>query len=122
MTDALDPAALNRLQDLERSSGKHGLMQQIVDAFFADIPVKLQALSRGLEQNDMDSVSMAAHGLKGSCYYVGAGRLGELCAGVEAAADTGDLHHATTGVAALERQSQAFRKAVDEWMDKNSPT
>lgn len=122
MTDTLDPAALTGLQELERSSGNHGLMQRVVDAFFADIPVKLQDLSRGLEQENMDSVSMAAHGLKGSCYYVGASRLGELCAGVESAADTGDFHRAATGVAALERQSRAYLKAVDEWMDKKSPT
>ncbi|MEX2588476.1 MAG: Hpt domain-containing protein [Actinomycetota bacterium] len=113
---------MRELQNLELSSGKSGLMQRIIDTFFADVPVKLDALRRGLAQNDMDAVGMAAHTLKGGCPYVGAIRLYELCEAVEAAAAAGDPEGAAQGSDRIESEVPVLRRSIDDQFNPPGPS
>lgn len=89
-------------------------MQRIIDAFFADAPVKIRALRAGLEGRDGEAVSMAAHTLKGGCGYVGALRLYELCEEVEAAIAVGDFGAAAKSTDRIDREVPVLRQSVDQ--------
>ena len=56
---------------------------------------------------------MAAHTLKGGCWYVGAVRLGELCALLEEDAESENLIDAAASVAGIEAELVALREAME---------
>jgi len=59
--------------------------------FLGGTPGRIEALAVALERGDRESVKEKAHVLRGSCGMIGARRLTELCAQIEAgAADTPD--------------------------------
>lgn len=88
-------------------------MQRIIEAFFADVPAKLDAFRAGLADADGEAVSRTAHTLKGGCPYVGAVRLYELCEAVETAIAAGDFDRAAAGVDQIDREVPALRRAID---------
>lgn len=89
-------------------------MQRIIDAFFADAPVKIRALRAGLAGREGEAASMAAHTLKGGCGYVGATRLYELCEEVEAAIAAGDFDAAAEGADRMDREVPVLRRLIGQ--------
>jgi HPt (histidine-containing phosphotransfer) domain-containing protein len=61
----------------------------IIDAFLADTSRRLDALRQTLIRNDIAAIMREAHGLKGSCYNVGAQQLGDTCTELERLAPQG---------------------------------
>ena len=88
------------------------MTRRITTAFLTDAPVKINALREALAKSDHEAVSMAAHNLKGGCWYVGAERLAELCALLEDDAESGNLSHAAASVSGIETELEALREAV----------
>jgi HPt (histidine-containing phosphotransfer) domain-containing protein len=113
LTESLDPAALEKLRELERR-GNAGVVGRIVDAFLEDAPVKVDTLRRAVDDNDLVAVSMVAHTLKGGCGYVGATRLADLCAEVESAAESGDVTEAGAGIEAIEGELATLTGLLNE--------
>lgn len=113
LTESLDPAALEKLRGLERR-GAAGVVGRIVGVFLEDAPVKIDALRRAVDDNDLVAVSMVAHTLRGGCGYVGATRLAELCAVVESAAESGDVTEAGAGIAAIEAELATLTALLNE--------
>ena len=88
------------------------MTRRITTAFLTDAPVKINALREALAESDYEAVSMAAHNLKGGCWYVGAARLAELCALLEDDAESGNLSDAAASVSGIETELEALREAM----------
>lgn len=63
---------------------------------------------------------MAAHTLKGGCWYVGAKRLAELCELLEESAEAGDLTDVDAGVVGIENELVAVRAAIERALGTGS--
>jgi signal transduction histidine kinase/DNA-binding response OmpR family regulator len=91
--DALDPAALDMLRELQQS-GSESLLRTVVHAFLDSAPELLEDLETGLAQRSAERVQDAAHTLKSSSANVGATRLASLSREIEARARAGNLSQA----------------------------
>ena len=86
----IDRKKLEDLRKLERP-GNEGFLARIVGVFLADAEKRMREIGRGMQAADSEAVALAAHTLKGSCSYVGATHLSDLCRALEEAADRGTL-------------------------------
>jgi HPt (histidine-containing phosphotransfer) domain-containing protein len=83
------PLDAETISDL-RTEGD-GLFADLVDLFLADAPVGIQEISDAFAGNDLKTVGLLAHRLKGSALTFGARKLGELCQGLELAGKAGEV-------------------------------
>ena len=86
----VDHSKLDELRALDRP-GNEGFLARIATVFLDDAERRVQAMDKGLEEQDGSSIQMAAHALKGSCSYFGATQLAEMCRTMEERAEKGDL-------------------------------
>ncbi len=86
----LNPAALQRLQDLD-PSGSSRLVERVFKAFVDSIARLRPQLLRPLEAGDADGIRHVAHTLKSSSASIGAIKLSGLCADMEAMTRQGHL-------------------------------
>jgi len=84
-TGILDPAAL-----AETFGAFDSEAVAFVTAFAREVPGRVAALARALEESDPSAARHVAHALKGAALSVGAKRLGEIASGVQDALDQGD--------------------------------
>jgi HPt (histidine-containing phosphotransfer) domain-containing protein len=82
---ALDAEALAEIAQLERSV-RPGLLAQLVGLFEDTGALLLAELDAGLASADAPRIRAAAHSFKSTARNIGAVALGEVCAGIEAAA------------------------------------
>ncbi len=80
---------------LERFDGDEDLLQEVIDTFLADAPLKLSALEQALQAEDWDRMEARAHALKGNALTMAARSSAELCAKLEEAAKSGDANEAS---------------------------
>lgn len=90
MTTHVDLAKLEELRALQRP-GQEGFLNKIATVFLNDAQVRVAEIERAVQGNEAEAVVMAAHALKGSCSYLGAQRLGDLCSALEVQAESGEL-------------------------------
>jgi len=93
----LDPATLDELRQLSKITGSN-VLQQLVEAFLAELPQRVAALESALEANDLKALGRAAHAMR-SAAGMGATHYASLCAAVEAHA----LNNDAPGAKALAR-------------------
>jgi HPt (histidine-containing phosphotransfer) domain-containing protein len=86
----LDEAAIEVLRD-PGLGGDPEFLVEVVEAFLADTPPRLEVLRASLALGDGDGLGRAAHSLKGSSGNFGAARMQALCAGVERLGRAGRL-------------------------------
>lgn len=112
MTDAVvDRAKLAELRAVEQA-GKDGFLSRIVNLFLADARSRMADIRRAVPAQDSQAVAMAAHTLKGSCYYVGANRLATLCRQLEDMAGRGAVE--VEALAALEQELELVSEQLAE--------
>ncbi|MGE4503744.1 MAG: Hpt domain-containing protein [Desulfovibrionaceae bacterium] len=75
---------------LEKVGGDLELTVELLEAYSEDAPLRLQALARAVEAEDMEEAARAAHSLKGMSGVIRAERLAELALGMEVAGRKGD--------------------------------
>ncbi len=93
----LDPATMASL----RAKGE--LLPNLIDTVLAEMPEQLKLIADALARRACSDAAITAHSLKGTAKIFGAGRMAELAAGVEQAADAEETEQAT---AQLERLSE----------------
>ncbi len=93
---AIDVARLAALRQLGPDDGQ-GLLPALVDAFVTDSPRGLLAIRQAAAAGNSHDLEQAAHQLNGSAANIGATRVAELCARLEATARTS----ASGGTAAI---------------------
>lgn len=110
--DILDSRLLGQLQELHRHSGSD-FLQRVVATFLASALPAPAALRVALDAPNTHEASSIAHRLKGSSGSVGALRLSDLCAQIEASLDARDLDAATDLIGPLEAESRLVHLALD---------
>ena len=112
----LDPEALARLRELD-PNGENQLVQRVLKAFQTSAARLLPQLQTAREAGDRNTVRLVAHTLKSSSASIGAVRLSQLCAELEATIRNDDAADIEPGIvamaAALEAALQGIRRELD---------
>ena len=82
----LDPEQIAMLRGLRKGV----LLPLLLKTYRDQAPAQLAAIDAALGNGDVAAVGGVAHSLKSASYSIGAKRLGDLCAAIEAAARGGD--------------------------------
>ena len=72
---------VNELRAL--SIGNDEFIQQLYTVFLDTLTERLSELERAIVLHDSDKVTRLSHGLKSSCFNLGAQKMGELCQELE---------------------------------------
>ena len=109
----LDQRVLSELQTLDID-----VVAEIFDLFVRDVPNRLLALHKAIENRSCDAILREAHALKGSALGVGAMRLAQLCAAIEGDAREDQLDRACARSANLEGEFAEAHRALLENRDQ----
>ncbi len=113
----IDHSKLDDLRALDRP-GHEGFLARIATVFLDDAGRRVDAMEKGLEEQDAGSIQMAAHALKGSCSYLGATQLAELCRVMEERAEEGDLDGGSEAVTKIRDELATVSAVLTEEMKK----
>lgn len=113
----VDHNKLDDLRALDRR-GNEGFFARIATVFMHDAARRVKALEQGVEEQDAGAVQMAAHALKGSCSYLGAAHLTELCRDMEQRAEQGDLEDGNEAVGRIREELATVSAVLKEEMNK----
>jgi HPt (histidine-containing phosphotransfer) domain-containing protein len=117
MTVHVDLAKIDDLRALDRP-GHEGFLKKIGTVFLDDAQRRLDEIDTALAANDAPAVVMASHALKGSCAYLGATRLAELCRAMEERADRGDLDGGAEAASEIKKELATVTALLTEEMEK----
>jgi histidine phosphotransfer protein HptB len=98
--------------------GKDSLIDELIDLFVADLPVRLAAITQAIRCDDAQALLLHAHALRGAAANF-ACRLDELCENLEEIGKRGVLGEAPAILDALERASVEVRDALLTLKSKN---
>jgi signal transduction histidine kinase/FixJ family two-component response regulator/HPt (histidine-containing phosphotransfer) domain-containing protein len=104
----LDAALLNRLRD----NNQPGFFAEIVDLFAVESSRRLAAIRDAVRDGRVESLHAEAHKLHGMCRNIGALRMAELSAAIEAAARDRDAAGAPGAVVELTTEFEATCAAL----------
>lgn len=113
----VDHSKLDDLRALDRP-GNEGFLTRIATVFLDDARRRVEAIEKGVEQQDAGAVQMPAHALKGSCSYLGATQLAELCRAIEERAEQGNLEGCSEAVARIRDELTTVSALLTEEMKK----
>ena len=105
-----DPIDIDRL--LERVAGDRKLVRELITIFRADAPGLMRRITRARTKQDAESLSHAAHALKGALGAIGAGPALHAAAQLEEAARNGELADAERLVATLSAEMSRLDKKL----------
>jgi HPt (histidine-containing phosphotransfer) domain-containing protein len=100
-----DTAQIAMLRGLRNGA----LLPQLLRLYREQAPGQLAAVGAAAAAGDAAAMVRAAHVLKSASFSVGARRVGELCAALEAEARGGALHDAVAAAQALEAAFAALQ-------------
>jgi PAS domain S-box-containing protein len=109
--DVLDPAALQKLQDI--TGGDLTFLAELIDTFFEEAPQLLAQMQQALEQGDAGLLRRAAHSLKSNSAGFGAMALSSLCRELEEMGKSGSVEGAGEKVAEAEKKYEPVRAALE---------
>jgi HPt (histidine-containing phosphotransfer) domain-containing protein len=84
---ALDPATIAELQRAQQEYGNPEFIAQLVALFRANAPARLAHIRGAVAARDGATLGHVSHTLKSNCGMLGALRLAEICARLEAYGD-----------------------------------
>jgi CheY-like chemotaxis protein len=93
-----DPVDLEGFKTSMREAGAGKAIDSILDTFLSQVPGRLATLEAAAESGDADAISRAAHVLRGAAGTIGARDLAGLLQHVEAAAHSGNVGDARSGL------------------------
>jgi len=111
--DLLDPEAIRRLRELDRTGGNK-LLERVVQAFSNSLERLLPDLARAREGDTLDLVAVrhVSHTLKSSSASLGAMALSARCADIEARARDGQVQGLSEQLDAMLQDIQQVRAAL----------
>ncbi len=108
--DALDPSALAHLLDI--TGGDLAFVDELIDTFFDDATVQLEAMRQAAASGDAAAMVRPAHSLKSTSANVGATTLADLCRSLEADGRAGSVVDGPGRVQACEAAFAEVRTAL----------
>lgn len=107
----LDPEALQRLRELD-PTGASKLMERVVNAFDTSVSRLLPQLETARAAGDAVGIRHVAHTLKSSSSSIGAVKLSQMCAEMEALARSGQIEGMDDRIVALSAEIVAALDAL----------
>lgn len=107
---ALDPSALTHLLDI--TGGDLAFVDELIDTFFDDATVQLDAMREAAASGDPAAMIRPAHSLKSTSANVGATTLADLCRSLEADGRSGAIADAPSRVGDCEAAFAEVRAAL----------
>jgi len=113
-TELMDFGRLNEFKEFDDE--QQTMTREVIALFVADAPRRLEAIEAAVASRDSESLSRAAHALKGAAGNIGAVAVQAACASLEADARTGVLpHDLTARLARLQVMVVKTRAALSGW-------
>ena len=103
----LDAQTVERLREVGPE-----FLREIATIYLDDAPARLAAVREAVRKQDPHAVATAAHAFKSGSGNIGATRVHDLCADLEAMGREGDLARAAETVAELEREAARVEQAL----------
>ena len=97
---------------IDRLMGDEELAKEILEGFMEDVPLKVAALKKAIDDSDAESVRQEAHSLKGASANVGAPVLREVAYQIEVAGKENDLEKAESHIPNLNEQFEMLKKTL----------
>jgi two-component system, sensor histidine kinase and response regulator len=113
-TPILDHTQIQRLKEW----GGTDLQRKMIELFLTHSVERVNQIRDGLAQENPKAAETGAHTLKSSAGNVGARRLQELCAHVEAMAERGDLQQVRELFPSLEGEFESVLEALRNVMEE----
>ena len=102
-----------------QEDGEPDKLARIVGLFIDDVPLRLQELRLAVERGEAQKVEETAHMLKGGSGYMGATRMAEICAEIQALGASGELSGVPELLDALETEFVRIRPALEAAVTAN---
>lgn len=115
----LDPQALERLRELD-PGGHSKLLPRVAQAFATSVARLLPQMTTALEASDLAAIRHVAHTLKSSSASIGAIKLSQLCADIEALSRDGRADGLADSIAAFTSEVGAVQSALNRMLDNPS--
>ncbi|MCU0758274.1 MAG: Hpt domain-containing protein [Steroidobacteraceae bacterium] len=105
----LDPEQLAMLRGLRQGT----LLPLLLRTYRDQMAQQLGAMNAAVAAGDVAALGGVAHSLKSASYSIGARRIGDLCAAIEAAARRGDASDAPRGCAQLAEAWERLQPEIE---------
>lgn len=115
----LDPQAIERLRELD-PGGQSKLLVRVADAFGTSVARLLPQMTTAFQARDVAAIRHVAHTLKSSSASIGAVKLSQLCADIEAVSREGRVDGLADAIAAFHREVTAVQGALKQILDNPS--
>jgi len=112
----MDWKAIEKLAKYDKNDIKAGLLLEITDNFFRELPGHLEGIKQNIVKEDCNSIMHTAHKLKGSSYIIGAESLGNRFHDLETMAQNEDLTGIEKFMIDLEETSQNTEKEIRRFL------
>lgn len=99
---------------LSRCNGDEHLAEEIVDTFVESFSKKMNAMNKGCQNNDQETVTKTAHSIKGAALNTGAREVASIAADIEKKSSEEALSLASGLLSDLEQAFERFREAVQD--------
>ena len=106
--------AVDSKELLDRIDGDVGFIAELANAFRADYPDKVEAMTRAIQERDAESLRRAAHGLKGALSNLAAVPAARLASQLEQLGASKDLGDAPALLAELTQALPGVVQALEE--------
>ena len=116
--EQLDRQVIEQLSALRNGRGRD-VLGQVVKVFLEETPKLLERLRESVSTAELDKVGKLAHSLKSASGNLGAIQLVQLCASIEAAAQTGDADQVTQLFDALQPVAIESLQAIEQLPSNN---
>jgi len=116
----LDESHLTEIKDLG-GNGSNAL-KELVAILDTSVPDSLRQIEEAFARGSAEETRWAAHHLKASCASVGARRMAELCAAIQARAAAGDVDSAKGLLRELRSEWRLARGAIERFMAAHAST
>lgn len=104
---------------LERLDGQASLVRRFLDMFIASAAEHLTLLGDAVDRGDSEAVRVESHTIKGAAATIGAAKMREIAAVLEAEAKRGNISDASTGYIVLKEAFEEFRVVVQPHYSTN---
>lgn len=107
----VDAAVIDQLASITNSEGL-SVLSELLHAFLAAVPTRLDALDRAVTDGDLAAVAHQAHALTGSSASFGARGMATLCRQLRAAAEDGDTQRSRAVLVSLHAEYGKVRVSL----------
>ena len=119
-SNTIELKVLEALREIQMT-GQEDLISRVIKIYLQDSPVQINAITRGVEEQDAEAILQASHSLKSISAHVGAMRLSNHCKKLEKHAKAGDTSKFPKVAKSINEEYQRVTQALNKiLLDSNA--